>query len=92
MDGNAIIQGGAVMKNTLLDLNNHLFAEMERLGDEDLKGEALAEELQRASGISNIAKNIIENASVTLQATKFMDDHMNADLKVPKMLVGNSHE
>ena len=80
------------MKNTLLDLNNHLFAEIERLGDEELKGEALAEELQRASGISNIAKNIIKNANVTLQATKFMDDHMNADLKVPKMLVGNSHD
>lgn len=80
------------MKNTLLDLNNHLFAEIERLGDEDLKGDALAEELQRASGISNIAKNIIENANVTLQAIKFMDDHMNADLKVPKMLVGNSHD
>ena len=54
------------MKNTLLDLNNHLFAEIERLGDEELKGEALAEELQRASGISTIAKNIIENANVTL--------------------------
>lgn len=80
------------MKNTLLDLNNHLFAEIERLGDEELKGDALAEELQRASGISNIAKNIIENANVTLQETKFMDDHMNADLKVPKMLVGNSHD
>lgn len=80
------------MKNTLLDLNNHLFAEIERLGDEELKGDALAEELQRASGISNIAKNIIENANVTLQATKFMDGHMNADLKVPKMLVGNSHD
>ena len=76
-DGNAVIHEGA---------------EFERLGDEELKGDALAEELQRASGISNIAKNIIENANVTLQATKFMDDHMNADLKVPKMLVGNSHD
>nr|DAN93838.1 MAG TPA: hypothetical protein [Caudoviricetes sp.] len=28
------------MKNTLLDLNNHLFAEIERLGDEELKGDA----------------------------------------------------
>ena len=80
------------MKNTLLDLNNHLFAEIERLGDEDLKGDALAEELQRASGISNIAKNIIENANVTLQATKFMDDHMDANIKVPKILIDNSHD
>ena len=29
------------MKNTLGDLNNHLFAEIERLSDEDLQGEEL---------------------------------------------------
>lgn len=28
-------------RNTLMDLNNHLFAELERLGDEDLSQEEL---------------------------------------------------
>lgn len=76
------------MKNTLGDLNNHLFAEIERLSDEDLKGEELAEEISRARSISEVSSRIISNASIILQAEKFKDERFNADRSVPKMLEG----
>ena len=43
------------MKNKLVDLNNHLFEELERLNDENLKGEELQEERERAKSMANIA-------------------------------------
>lgn len=76
------------MKNTLGDLNNHLFAELERLGDEGLTGDELNEELTRAESIVRVSNSIISNANLVLQAEKFKDQKMDADLKTPKMLEG----
>ena len=56
------------MKNKSKDLNNHLFAQMERLCDEGLTGEKLKSEIQRAKATSSIASSIIENASLQLKA------------------------
>jgi len=76
------------MKNTLGDLNNHLFAQLERLGDEDLKGEALVEEMNRAKSITSIASQVISNGSLVLESKKFMDRREDADISTPKMLEG----
>ncbi|MDF2485664.1 MAG: hypothetical protein K0R46_1832 [Herbinix sp.] len=76
------------MQNTLGDLNNHLFAQLERLNDEELKGDALQEEITRAKAINDVASRIIANGSLVLQAKKLQDDRMNADVKIPKMLEG----
>lgn len=76
------------MKNTLGDLNNHLFTQLERLGDEDIKGEELKEEINRAMAVSDIAAKIIANGSLVLQAQKLMDNRDSADTNLPKMLEG----
>lgn len=76
------------MRNTLGDLNNHLFAELERLGDEELTGEELEKEIRRASAISSVSKNIIANANILLQAAKFKEVEMMKSDEMPKMLEG----
>jgi hypothetical protein len=58
------------MQNKLIDLNNHLFAQLERLSDEDLTGAELREETLRARAIGSMAQNIIMNAGLCLQAQK----------------------
>ena len=76
------------MKNTLGDLNNHLFAEIERLSDEDLQGEELEKEIDRAKAVTSVASQIISNGHLVLKSLKYTDDKWNADSQVPKMLTG----
>ena len=74
------------MKNSLGDLNNHLFAQLERLGDEELKGEQLQEEINRAKAISDIATQVIANGSLVLKANIAINDGdiRVSDSKPPK--------
>lgn len=77
------------MQNTLTDLNNHLFAQLERLGEEDLKGDKLTEEINRAKAISDIATQVISNGSLVLKAKTFMHEYGAGDKdenKMPPML------
>ena len=77
------------MKNTLEDLNNHLFAQLERLGDEDLKGDALIEEIERAKAINQAACEIISNGRLVIEAIKIKTDYLGGNGKqMPEMLRG----
>ena len=61
------------IKNRQIDLDNHLFAELERLDDESLTDEQLEKEIRRAKAISNVAQQINTSRANSLKATEYLD-------------------
>lgn len=74
------------MKNKLTDLNDHLFMQLERLGDEDLTDEELQKEVARANALNQVAGKIIDNASLVLSAEKLRLEHIDGRVNLPKMI------
>lgn len=75
-------------KNTLKDLNDHLFMQLERLSDEGMTESQLKAEIKRSQQIANVAGKVIDNGKLVLDAQKFRDNMMDKDGKVPRMLEG----
>lgn len=60
------------MKNKMTDLNDHLFAQLERLGDEDLTAEQIEREAKRGEAIVSVAEQVIRNAELQLRAATLL--------------------
>ena len=78
------------MKNKLADLNNHLFAQIERLSDEDITGDKLNEEINRSKAITSVSKQIIDNACLALDAQKFRTEFAGRT-ELPEMIEDRNH-
>jgi len=52
------------MKNKLTDLQNHLFELMEKLNDDDLKGDELDQEIRRSEAFSGLAIIAVKNGAL----------------------------
>jgi len=78
------------MKNKLTDLNNHLFAQLERLNDEALDKDHLEEEIQRSKAITSVAAQIISNANLALNAEKAKAEYSGKMSHIP--MIGNDDE
>lgn len=74
-------------RNKLTDLNDHLFEQLERLNDEDLTSEELEKEIERSKAMTNVARVIIENGRLALDAQE-LKARMNYEdeVEIPKML------
>lgn len=77
------------MRNTLEDLQNHLFAQLERLGDEELDEDGLSREIERAKAIGEIGKVAITNANTAMSAVRMRAGlAQGQEATVPRMLGG----
>lgn len=63
------------MKNKLNDLNDHLFAQLERLSDEKLGQEGLDKEIQRTNSIVSVSEQVINNAQLAINAAELVAKH-----------------
>ncbi len=66
--------------STISDLNDHLFAQLERLSNNELTPEQIEQEAQRAEAIVAVADTITGNATLQLQAAKLFAEHGRAVL------------
>jgi hypothetical protein len=62
------------VKNKLTDLNDHLFAQLERLADEALTPAQIDDEAKRGKAMVAVADQIIKNASLQVQVAKLISE------------------
>lgn len=77
------------MNNKLSDLNNNLFAQLEKLGDADLKGEDLKTEIERSKAMAGIASNIVGAAKITVEAYKLVSHGNIGKDELPALLTSS---
>ena len=61
-------------KNKLTDLNDHLFAQLERLSDESLTPDQIEKEAKRGDAIVAVADQIIRNANLQVTVAKLVSE------------------
>lgn len=75
------------MKNTLTDLNNYLFEQLERLNDDSLTDEDLDREIRKTDAIVKVSEKIIDNGELAFKAIQHKDKYYGTtERKLPSML------
>lgn len=75
------------MKNKIIDLNNHLFLQLERLNDENLSDEDLQKEIGRSKAITSVSREIISSSATVLKALELKAEYQGlAENDLPQLL------
>lgn len=63
------------MSHKLADLNNHLFAQLDRLAKPDMTADEIEVEVKRADAIVALADQVTKGADTQLKAAKLFAEH-----------------
>lgn len=61
------------MKNTLTDLNNYLFEQLERLNDDSLDKDQLERELRKTDAMVKVGDSIIRTGELAFKTMEHLD-------------------
>ena len=81
------------MKNSLIDLQNHLFMAIEDLNDPNLEGEKLDQTIRRTAAVNDLAKTAVANGALMVKLMENLGIPVSDDVPlvpVPKGLLPNS--
>lgn len=78
------------MKNKLSDLNDHLFAQLERLSEEGITAEQIEQEAKRGEALVAVSEQILKNADLTFKAATFVATHGDRFRPALSGLIGKS--
>lgn len=81
------------MKNSLKDLNYYLYEQLDRLTNDDLKGDDLEKEIGRAKAVTDTATQIIKNTQSQLRAAELFiksGKELPANNTMNQLLIGGA--
>ncbi len=90
LHGNGRFDGGDGKVSNLLQLNDRLFRELDRL--EAAEGDELDDEIERARAIGQMSRTIIDNANTMMRAVQLKQQasmDVAEAIAVPTMLLGD---
>ena len=61
--------------SNLSDLNNHLFAQLDRLAKDDLDADEIEREVKRADAIVDVSDQVLRIADTSLKAAMLFAEH-----------------
>lgn len=76
------------MKNNLSDLNNHLFAMLEELGDDDSAADSgrLDQLLKRARSMCDVSSQILRVADMQVKAVRMAENIGMSNAELPALI------